>query len=112
MTEKEFNANCIKSMETESNVRFGGILCLMHYPVPEWAEEGTTDVDKSLYEHFKNHEYIVVFVYRYTRGKHKGEVNWRRESPRFEFSDRNKAEAFFEKTANEIPCTVEGRREE
>lgn len=41
MTEKEFNANCIKSMETEPNVRFGGILCLMHYPVPEWAEEGT-----------------------------------------------------------------------
>ena len=70
MTEEEFNANCIKSMETEPNVRFGGILCLMHYLVPEWAEEGTTDVDKSLYEHFKNHEYIVVFVYRYTRGKH------------------------------------------
>lgn len=98
MTKREFSVYAIRHRDTVTRKGNKGRLCLLHFPIPAWAEREKKEgkINESLYDHFASNQYAVVFIPCYTRGMHTGELNWTREGKREMFSTLEEAEQFFD----------------
>lgn len=91
MTEKFFEAHGVKKDPMK-----GGFACLLNIPIPDWAVKQKKDgtIDPRLWDIMEEMQYIVSFVPFYSRGKHAGEPNWKKENERTMFNNLDEAEAF------------------
>ncbi len=97
MTEREFRENCVSWKDGTVKGKEGR-LCILYHPMPEWMRREYEKGEKC-FSNYLN-EYRVSFVPRYIRGKHTGELNWRKEGPETGFRTKEEAEAFLEREIN------------
>lgn len=80
MTERQFQSLAVKHREAECSGK-KGILCLMNFPIPQWArnQRARGDLSERLWDSFLENQYCVVFVPYFIKGEHAGEPNWSHE---------------------------------